>query len=189
LRYYDPETGDKSDDIFSVQLDGEWVARLHGVEGVFQPDRIATTLETIKRTCVAATPLGTVHYTNPEGVAVAGGGALESVDDLWQSWPATEITTHAPITLGLAYMYAGQVEFGLEVIRRLMHSMQCKQGMSWYGSNIVDSPSGKLTFGTEYTINTQVWAVLAAMEGQDLSAPAQPGGLVDRVVRAATGGR
>jgi hypothetical protein len=32
-----------------------------------------------------------------------------------------------------------------------------------------------------------VWAVPAAMEGQDFSAPFQPGGLVDRVLRAATG--
>jgi hypothetical protein len=65
--------------------------------------------------------------------------------------------------------------------------MHCEQGMSWYGTNIVDSPSGKLAYGTEYTINTMVWAVPAAMEGQDFSAPFQPGGLVDRVLRAATG--
>jgi uncharacterized protein (DUF608 family) len=187
LRYYDPETGDKADEICSFQLDAEWIAELHGVEGIFRPDRVATTLETIKRTCVAATPLGTVHYTTPEGVAATGGEGLVSTDDAWQSWPAERIVTIAPLSLGLNYMYGGQVEFGLEVSRRLMHSMHCEQGMSWYGTAIVDSPSGKLAYGTEYTINTMVWAMPVAMEGQDLSRPIQPGGLVDRVLRAATG--
>ena len=84
-------------------------------------------------------------------------------------------------------MYAGQAEFGLEVMRRMIHKIHCERGMSWYGSNIVDSPGGELAFGTEYTIGTQLWAVPAAMLGQDLRAPSQPGGLVDRVLRAAAG--
>ncbi len=187
LRYLDPETGDKSDDIFSVQLDGEWMAGWHGVEGIFRPDRVATTLETIKRTCVAATPLGTVHYTTPEGVPAAGGEELDSVDDIWYSWPATQICLHAPVTLGLTYMYAGQPEFGLEVMRRFIHKVHCERGLSWYGANIIDSPGGEVAFGTEYTIGTQLWAVPAAMQQRDIRAPAQPGGLVDRVLRAAAG--
>ena len=49
------ETGMRSDIVLGYQLDGEWLARFHGLEGVFRPDRVETTLETVKTTNVAAT--------------------------------------------------------------------------------------------------------------------------------------
>jgi uncharacterized protein (DUF608 family) len=186
LRYSDPQAGERSDDIFSVQLDGEWLARLHGLEGVFRPERVATALETIKRTCVAATELGTVHYTTPDGTPTSGGDVV-SVGDTWESYQPTQVATIAPISLGLIYMYAGEADFGLEVIRRTLHNHVCEQGMTWYGINMFDSRTGKFIWGTEYTMNTLLWAALAAMEGKDLSAPSQPGGLVERIVCAAAG--
>ena len=36
LNFYEKETGKKSDDVMSCQLDGEWTAKFHGLPGVFQ---------------------------------------------------------------------------------------------------------------------------------------------------------
>src|SRR5690606_22068974 len=38
LNYHEPETGEKSDFIFAYQLDGQWIARFHGLPGVFPRD-------------------------------------------------------------------------------------------------------------------------------------------------------
>jgi uncharacterized protein (DUF608 family) len=181
-RYFDPDTGERSEDIFSAQLDGEWLARMHGFESVFRPERIATTLETIKRTCVAGTELGTLLYTCARGAAVRA-----SKDGKMPSYRATETMMQAVVGLGLTYMYSGQVEFGLEMMRRTLRNNICEQGLSWYGLNTFDAISGKPITGTEYSIGNLLWGVLAAMEGKDLTSPAQPGGLVDRIIWAASG--
>jgi len=179
LRFFNPGTGEKSDVVFAMQLCGEWLAKQHGLEGVFRPERMIRALETIKRTCVAATRLGTLHQATPEGSPV-----VPSTHE-GRTYPAAYVSMRAPIYLGLNYMYAGQVEFGLEVIRRAMHNYVCNQGFTWYGAASYDGLTGKFMAGTEYVYPAFLWAVLGAMEGKDLTAPAQRGGLADRVIRAA----
>jgi uncharacterized protein (DUF608 family) len=180
LRYIDPATGERSNDVVSCQLDGQVVAKLHALGDVFRPDRIETTLETIKQTCVAATKLGTVLYATVEGQAVQGG------TEIMPSYPATETFMQVIVPLGLMYMYAGQVDFGLEIIRRAFHNNVCVQGLSWYGENSIDSVTGKWRSGTEYTIKMILWGAIAAIERKDLTAPSQYGGLIDRIRQAST---
>jgi len=74
LNFWEPETGKKSSLVFGYQLDGQWIARFHGVEGVFQPNRVKTTLETIKRTNVALSKSGAVNYANEDGTPAPVGG-------------------------------------------------------------------------------------------------------------------
>jgi uncharacterized protein (DUF608 family) len=183
LRYTDPQTAEHSNDIFCAQLDGQMLARMHGLEDVFRPERVLATLDTIKLTCVAATKLGTILYATPEGAPAQGGSTHIS------SYPAAMTFYQAVVTLGLAYMYAGQPEFGAEITRRAFHNEVCRQGLSWYGDNAFDASSGKFRSGSEYTIRMILWGVVAAMRGNDLAAPAQPGGFVDRVLQAARTGK
>src|SRR5207249_4146111 len=121
LRYLDPQSGERSNDIFSAQLDGQMTAWMHGVEDVSRPDRVRLTLDTIKRTCVAATRFGTVLYTTVDGTATQGG------TDIMPSYQPTEGRMQAVGSLGLTYMYAGQTEFGLELMRRVFHSTASPQ--------------------------------------------------------------
>ena len=183
LRYFDPATGERSNDIASFQLDGQLLAKMHGLEDVFQPERVAVTLETIQRTCVAATKLGTVLYATAEGAPAQGGSEHIS------SYPANETFYQAIVALGLTYMYAGQRDLGLEILRRAFHNGVCRQGFSWYGENSFDAVTGKHLTGSEYIIRMWLWAAIAAMEGKDVATPSQPGGLMDRVLRAARTGK
>jgi len=180
LRYLDPQTGERSNDVMSCQLDGQVVAKLHRLGDVFRPDRVQTTLETIKQTCVAATKLGTVLYATVGGTAAQGG------TEIMPAYPATETFLQAIVPLGLMYMYAGQVDFGLEIMRRAFHNNVCVQGLSWYGENSIDSVTGKWRSGTEYTIKMILWGAIAANEDKDLAVPGKAGGLVDRILKAAT---
>ena len=61
LAYNDPRAGKKSDDVFAYQLDGEWMARFHGLHEVFRPARLKTALATIRRACAEKWPAGAVN--------------------------------------------------------------------------------------------------------------------------------
>jgi hypothetical protein len=121
-----------------------------------------------------------VLYATVSGTAVQGG------TEIMPSYPATETFMQVIVPLGLMYMYAGQVEFGLEIMRRAFHNNVCVQGLSWYGENSIDSMTGKWRSGTEYTIKMVLFGVIAAIQGNDLTAPGQNGGLVERIRQAAS---
>ncbi len=48
-----------------------------------------------------------------------------------------------------------------------------------------DVDTGERTFGNDYYQDMMLWSLPAALDGEDLSAPAKPGGLVARIVAAA----
>ena len=62
LAYYEPETNKKSDLVFGYQLDGDWMAKYHGLPAVFHADRAVTTLNKIKQTCVAINNYGAANF-------------------------------------------------------------------------------------------------------------------------------
>jgi hypothetical protein len=84
------------------------------------------------------------------------------------------------------YIYAGQVEFGLEVMRRTFHNNVCRQGLSWYGENSFDTVTGKWRSGTEYITRMFLWNVMAAAAGKDIAACSRDGSLVQRALHAAS---
>ncbi|HQO33539.1 MAG TPA: GH116 family glycosyl hydrolase [bacterium] len=178
LNFWEPETGKKSELVFGYQLDGNWVIRHHGLEPALPEDRIQTVLETIKRCNVSVTKYGAVNYANPDGTpaAVKGYGT-------YSYFPPEALM------LAMTYMYNGQEDYGLELARKVWHNLFCLQGYTWDMPNIMrgDVDTGERTFGNDYYQDMMIWALPAALERQDLSGPCKPGGLVDRVIRAAGG--
>jgi hypothetical protein len=47
-----------------------------------------------------------------------------------------------------------------------------------------DADTGQRAFGADYYQNMMLWAVPAALAGQDLTGPLQAGGLVERILQA-----
>ena len=68
LAFFEPESGKRSDRIFSCQLDGDWTNRFHGLPPVFRPDRAKMTLRTIREKNAQLSPYGTVFYANADGL-------------------------------------------------------------------------------------------------------------------------
>ena len=176
LNYLEPETGRRSEFVFGYQLDGEWIAQHHGLPGTLPKERVRTTLDTIKRCNVAVTKYGAVNYANPDGTAaeVKGYGT-------YSYFPPEALM------LAMTYMYAGEREFGLELARRCWENIVCRQRYTWDMPNIMrgDADTGESVYGHDYYQDMMLWSLPAALDGKDLAAPAQPGGLVDRVVKAA----
>lgn len=172
LSYYEPATGKRSDRVFSVQLDGEWVGVFHGLPGIFRPNRVKTTLATIKRLNVPLSSYGAVFLANPDGTP-------------WQQagyGPYTYFVSEL-LMLAMTYMYAGEREFGLELARRCMHNLMAK-GYTWNQPCIIRADTGERISGYDYYQNLMLWSVPAAAEGKDLVGAYATGGLVDRVLRA-----
>ncbi len=173
LAYDEPKSGRKSDDVFGYQLDGDWMAKFHGLDGVFRPDRAKITLDTIARTCVKLTPYGATNFARPDGSLAEGVGYGPNtffVPELYM--------------LAMTYMYEGQRELGLELARRCVQAL-IDNGSEWNQPNMIRGDNGLEIFGSHYDQNLMLWAVPAAAEGKDIAAFCASGGLVDRIIQAA----
>ncbi len=150
----------------SCQLDGEWIARFHGLPGVFRPDHVKTTLATMAK--VSADP-----QRYPFGMKVfarADGRPLEGDFSYWAPH-----RTHAPSSfmLGMTYIYDGQREFGEDLVRRTVDYVFAK-GNAWDFPLVWDVVDGKRYYGSDYYQNMMLWSVPAVLADQDLAGPARP---------------
>jgi uncharacterized protein (DUF608 family) len=172
-------TGRVSDIIFGYQMDGEWMTSFHGLPGVFDPERVKTTLETIKNACVKATPYGAANFAHRDASAV-------SEDEYHTGYGSTSFFPPQLVILAMTYMYRGNKELGLEIARRCYENISCTQGLMYDMPNVIDGATGKATYGTDYYQNLILWCLPAAITGEDLKNSAAPGSLVARIIKAAT---
>jgi uncharacterized protein (DUF608 family) len=178
LLYYEVETGKKSGIVMGYQLDGEWMARFHGLAGVFRSDRVETTLATLQRTSIAAgRGDGAVTFTRPVDRPLEG----EEFNPGY--WGERGIHPPATMMLAMTYMYAGQCEVGLELARQCSTAIM-EQGWSWDIPSTVEGGTRARQCGFDYYQNLMLWSLPAAIMGADLRGPCQPGGLVDRIIQA-----
>jgi uncharacterized protein (DUF608 family) len=178
LNYFEPETGKKSDDVMGYQLDGEWAAHFHGLKGVFDTDRVKTTLETIKRCNIALTPnVGAANFARPDGSPLPKDAPV-AYYGTFAMFPA-ELAV-----LAMTYIQAGEVEFGLELARKHWETMCLQHGHAWDLPNLVSGDDGRRLFGTDYYQLMMLWALPAALQGVDLAGFCAPGGLVHSILQA-----
>jgi uncharacterized protein (DUF608 family) len=176
LNYLEPESGSRSDLVFGYQLDGQWVTDHHGLPGALPADRVQATLATIKRGNIAATKYGAVNYVAADGKPAKVGG-----------YGSYSYFPPEALMLAMNYMYKGEKEFGLELARKVWNNIECIQGYTWDMPNIMrgDVDTGERSYGNDYYQDLMAWSLPAAIEAKDFGAPAKPGGLVERMIRAA----
>ena len=88
--------------------------------------------------------------------------------------------------LAMNYMYEGQRDFGLELLRRCQQNIVCQCGYTWDAPNIMraDADTVETDAGNDYYQNMMLWSVPAAIGGEPVNHPAQPGGLVHTMRQA-----
>jgi len=178
LNYWDPQSGKRSDDVMAYQLDGEWAARYHGFPGVFRRDRVITVLQTIQRCNIALTPeIGAANFARPDGSSLANRSSVAQ-------YGVYAMFTPEVVVLAMTYIYAGEHEYGLELARKHWENLVLRQRHPWDLPNLVRGDTGLRTFGTDYYQNMILWALPAAIAGEDLRVSCAQGGLLDRVLRA-----
>jgi uncharacterized protein (DUF608 family) len=172
------KSGNKSDLVMSIVLDGEWIARFHGLPGVFRPDRVRTTLDTVAKANADPVnwPYGSRTFSNPDGSVAKGDFAL---------WGATGTYATGITSLSVVYLYDGQRDFGMDLIRRMVDYLVIHQGNTWDMPLMWDAKSGERIYGSDYAQLMQIWMIPAALANQDLAGPSKSGGLVSRMLDAA----
>ena len=174
LLYSEPKTGRRSDLVFGYQLDGDWMTKYHGLPGVFRPDRAKTVLETIRRVNAAITPYGAADLAALDGRQSEGVG-----------YGAVTFFVSEMSILVSTYLYDGQREFGLELARRMQVALNQRWGYTWDQPNVLRGDTGEKTLGSQLLQSMFLWCVPAAAMGKDLAGFCEPGGLVDRMMKAA----
>ena len=178
LNFYEKETGKRSDDVMAFQLDGEWTARYHGFDGVFKPERVPTALQTIERCNIALTPgLGAANFARP-------GGSPLTADSKVAAYGAYTMFSAEVLILAMTYIQAGQEELGLDLARRYWENLVLSQRHAWDLPVMVRGDTGRRLHGTDYYQCMMLWALPAALAGQDLKAYCAAGALVDRIIKA-----
>lgn len=178
LLYNEFKSGKKSDVLMGCQLDGEWIAQFHGLPGVFRPDRVKTTLDTIAK--ANADP-----KRCPYGMRIFAAADGSKAQGNFSYWGNAGTFSSEGFMLGMTYIYNGQRAFGEDVIRRTLDYVMVRNGYTWDFPLVWEVDSGKRVYGSDYYQNMMLWSVPAAMAGQDLSGPCKPGGLVNRILKAA----
>ena len=176
----EPETGRSHEPVFTPILTGQFLAHQHGLPGVFPQERVDQTLKMIRKAC-AVSQLGIPpNYLNSEGELFKAehGGYLTG------SFTYVTFTTY---NIALTFIYEGQKEFGMDLLRKCLEPYSCKWGYTWDSVNVLSGggDTGERSYGTDYNQNMSLWGAPAAIAGEDMTGPTQPGGLVDRMIRAA----
>jgi uncharacterized protein (DUF608 family) len=181
--FHDPIEGTKSEFVFGYQMDGEWVTDHHGLPSALPEPRVRATLATIKRTNIALSGTAATNYANADGTPIR-----KAKDGTWDYGRFSYFPPEA-FMLAMNYMYEGQVAYGIELARRMWQNVVCLQGYTWDVPNIMrgDADTGERVFGNDYYQDMIIWSLPAAIQRKDVSAPCKPGGLVDRILRAAAG--
>ena len=179
LNFYNEKTGNKSDYIFGYQLDGEWIARFHGLDSVFDPERVTKVLNTIEKHNVRLSKFGAANYVTPDGeLAYAGGG-------LGVDYNANDFFPPELLMLAMTFMQDGKKEFGLELARRCMHEIICVQGKSFNSPNLIRGDKTQSTFGNDYYQMLMIWGLPAVIEGKSLEEYGEKGGFIVDIIEAA----
>ena len=178
LNWVDKESGRKSEEVMAFQADGHFMARHHGLVGVFLPERLDAALDTVQRCNLSLAPqAGAVNFARADGSPIAPGKDLTG-------YGADSVFPANALVLAATYMYADKKEVGLKLAHRIMANLVLRQRHAWDLPNIVRGDTGVRTYGSDYYQMMILWALPAAMEGSDLAATREPDSLVDRIIRA-----
>jgi hypothetical protein len=180
LLYSEPETGKNLDVLFTPIFDGQLYAWQHGLPRVFPKARVDTVLGIIKKNVCNISKYGIPPtYASPAGTSWS--------DNAGYLTGKFNYVNQAVYFLAMTYMYEGQKDFGLELLRKTLEVDFCKRGYTWDGAHVASSKAddGVRAYGSDYYMRLALWGVPAAMEGQDITGPCKPGRLVDRIIKAA----
>ena len=180
LQTSDPESGEVQDVVMGYQLDGEFMACHDGLpDGVFPPERTSVVLETLGR--VGDGRWGIRTFSSP------GGGPLKPDEFDPGYWSPDGVHAPGALMMAMTCVYRGRREYGLDLARRIMENMVCRQRWTWDVPILYNADTGEGIWGNDYAQMMVCWDLPAAVYGVTLGELSEPGGLVDRIIKAGEG--
>ncbi len=154
----------------------EWCVQVTGLPSVLPEKQVESALRTIVRLNMQATAYGLVNGVTPDGMRHDAG--YEESNDHGKHTFVSESLCSA-----MTYMYHGQKETGLEIVRRLYESIALKSASPWNQRCLINAETGLPVWGDDYYSNMAVWAVPMAMAGQGIQEFTEAEGVASRMMR------
>jgi uncharacterized protein (DUF608 family) len=174
LLYRDIDGGRQSDTVLANQLAGEWCARLHGLNGVFPPEHVSKTLETVQHCCVPLTDAGILNAARPDGSP-----------DRTAPPQSDGIFTGEALCVAATMAYSGQTRAAFQIAEKLFNAIVLRDRREWDMSNLLNA-AGDAIHGTDFYQMMMLWSLPLALRAQSLHEACSPGQLIDQVIRAAS---
>ena len=168
------------DAFFIPVLNGPFYAHYNGVPGPFPKKNVDVMLAHLRDKVCKLSQLGMPPiYSNPDGTHW-GSDATGYLTGQYI------YTNHQVIWNAITFIYEGQREFGLDLLRKNLEISYCKWGYLWDGTNCCSAggDTGEVNYGWDYWFNWSIWVAPAALHNTDVAALAQPGGLVHKIIEA-----
>ncbi len=178
--YNDPVTGKSLDAFFSPTLNGQYYAHYCGLPMVFPENNVKSVLAILRDKVCKLSKVGMPPlYSAPDGT-------LWEKDKTGYLTGSYVYTNHQVIWNAITFIYEGQKDFGLELLRRNLELSYLVWGYTWDGTNCCSAggDTGEVNYGWDYWFNWSIWTAPAALLNKDVTALSQPGGLVHRVIVA-----
>ena len=173
LLYQNALDGTASDTVLANQLAGAWCGSLHGLTGVFPPNRVQAVLATVARLCSGSTIAGMRNAARRDGAPDPGGHPQS--DNIFVGECLCVVATMA---------YSGHAQLALQIAERLFTAIVLQHRVGWDLPNLL-SPSGQVLHGTDFYQDMLLWALPLALEEQDLETACAPQHLVGQILTAA----
>jgi uncharacterized protein (DUF608 family) len=180
LVYNDTTTGKELDAFYSPQLNGQYWARFCGLPEVFPKENVNRVLRTLREKVCGLSKFGMPPiYALPDG-------SLWTADKTGYLTGEYVYTNHQVIWNALTFIYEGQKNFGLELLRKNLALSYLTWGYTWDGPNChsAGGDTGEVNYGWDYWFNWSIWNAPAALLNKDISTLTKSGGLVHRMLEA-----
>lgn len=182
--YNDPATGRRNDSSLAAQLHSVWCTRVLGLEDPLPQDRIQKSLDSIARLNIPASRFGMVDAVFADGKPCIEGGP--GGDRIW----SRDIFIQCNATAAMVFMYHGRRQEGEKAAQTMLDTLfRGPHAMPWSHPCGINSLTGATTHGHDYYDHMVIWTYPLALAGQDIRAAIAPGGLIDRILRAAAQGK
>lgn len=148
-KWVQPNAGIENPNCFIAQLAGDWFIRLLGLEPLFSNEVTDSVLNSIVKLNMAPHYPAITMESSPTGELVT---------------PLGYIQQHEPY-LGMELIYRGQVQRGLEVLRRRQEISWLVNANPWGEALATQTPSGHEALLFDYMTAPAGWNVLYALAG------------------------
>lgn len=183
----DVARGRASDVSLGNQLMAQWCVRVAGLPDALPPENVQAALGMVERLNMGATPHGLVNGVTPDGQRYdARAEIMADVSNLNDDDQAKHIFVGENLCAAMTFVYHGKVDTGLEIARRMYEAIALTARAPWNQRCLISSETGLPVWGDDYYSNMVVWALPMALDGQDVGSFAREGGLIDRMIAAAT---
>ena len=170
--YNDVHTDRRNDACFSAPFAGLWSSRTLGIPDTLPKDRVQSSLDSIMRLNVPASPFGMVDAVFEDGTICR---------DRW----ADDCFIQCNATTAMAFFYFDRPEDGTVAAKTMLDTIfRGPLAMPWSQPCGIQTETGGSCHGHDYNDHMVVWAYPLAILKQNIKEACQPGGFIQKILDA-----